>query len=184
MTASLKYARIERERRFLLDRVPPGLDVAHARRIADRYIEGTRLRLRELRNTDGHTEYKLTQKIPARGSGGQRGFITTMYLSEDEFRALAVLPAKTLFKTRFSLAPFGIDVFEGDLNGLVLAEAEFESEEAVESLAIPSSRWREVSDDERFTGGELVSVSREDLRASVAEYAISLCGTTIDPSVP
>jgi len=172
--ASLKYARIERERRFLVDRLPRGLDVARARRIHDRYIDGTRLRLRELRDTYGHSEYKLTQKIPARGSRAQRGFITTMYLHEDEFRVFAVLPARTLTKIRTSLPPFGIDVFEGDLNGLVLAEAEFEPEEAAESLAIPSPGWREVTEDERFTGGRLVGASREDLRAWAAEYGINL----------
>lgn len=48
--ASPKYAHIERERRFLVDsgRLPP-LDRARAAvRIEDRYIDGTRLRLRRM----------------------------------------------------------------------------------------------------------------------------------------
>jgi hypothetical protein len=41
-----KYARVERERRFLLP-APPAAAVAVApRRIYDRYLTGTRLRLR------------------------------------------------------------------------------------------------------------------------------------------
>jgi hypothetical protein len=42
-----------------------------------------------------------------------------MYLSEDEFALLANLPAKVLTKTRHSVPPFGIDVFDGVLTGLV-----------------------------------------------------------------
>ena len=51
MAVSLKYAVVERERRFLVSKLP---DVAHERRrIVDRYISGTRLRLREVVTEDG-----------------------------------------------------------------------------------------------------------------------------------
>jgi CYTH domain-containing protein len=169
-----KYARIERERRFLLDQFPPDAEVVRVRHIADHYIEGTGLRLREQTANDGPTEYKLTQKIPARASGAQQGLITTMYLGQDEFCVLSALPAKILNKTRHSVPPFGIDVFEGTLNGLLLAEAEFDSESAADSLIVPSFIWREVSDDDRFTGGQLARASRQDLHAWLAEYGIGL----------
>ncbi|MGP0076379.1 MAG: hypothetical protein ACLPWF_31070 [Bryobacteraceae bacterium] len=45
MRLSSKYARIERERRFLLDRFPVAASVVGIRRITDRYIDGTGLRL-------------------------------------------------------------------------------------------------------------------------------------------
>src|SRR5581483_10795470 len=118
-----KYARVERERRFLLERFPAA-DVV--RQITDRYIDGTRLRLRE-QSDGGPAIYKLTQKIPERASGAQQGSITSIYLTEGEFRLLAQLPAKMLSKVRHSVPPFGIDVFEGTLQGLRLAEAEFNS---------------------------------------------------------
>jgi hypothetical protein len=72
-----KYARIERERRFLLDHFPSSANVVRARRITDRYIDGTGLRLREQSDDSGPTVFKLTQKIPVRASGAQQGFITT-----------------------------------------------------------------------------------------------------------
>jgi len=117
---------------------------------------------------------KLTQKIPDRSRGAQQGFITTMYLTEDEYRLLARLPAKTLAKTRHSVPPFGIDVFEGKLKGLLLAEAEFESAAAAGALAIPSFLSREVSTDDRFTGGRLVHASRQDVRSWLSDYGIAL----------
>jgi hypothetical protein len=41
-----KYARVERERRFLLAGPPPAPAVTTSRRITDRYLPGMRLRVR------------------------------------------------------------------------------------------------------------------------------------------
>lgn len=62
-----KYARIERERRFLVDRFPSA-DVARIRHITDRYIDGARLRLREQTDDCGPAIFKLTTKkyLPGR----------------------------------------------------------------------------------------------------------------------
>jgi hypothetical protein len=78
--------------------------------IKDRYIDGTLLRLREQTDDGGPAIFKLTQKVPARASGAQQGFITNIYLTEGEFRLLAQLPAKMLSKVRYSVPPFVIDV--------------------------------------------------------------------------
>jgi CYTH domain-containing protein len=172
-----KYARIERERRFLLDHFPNNENVVRVRRLMDRYIDGTTLRLRKQSEDNGPVVFKLTQKIPGRSGGAQQGLITSMYLTEDEYCVLAGLPAKTLSKTRHSMPPFGVDVFEGSLGGLLLAEAEFESAAAAGALAIPSFVAREVSDDERFTGGQLVRASQQDVRTWLSEYGIGLVPT-------
>jgi hypothetical protein len=55
MQTEHNYDRVERERRFLLDHFPGDVDVARARRITDRYIDGTTLRLREQREDQGPT---------------------------------------------------------------------------------------------------------------------------------
>jgi len=169
-----KHARIEFERRFLLDRFPEDVRVQAIRHIHDRYIDGTTLRLREQTDHNGPAMFKLTQKISARAAGSQQGFITSMYLSEGEFRLLAQLSGKELCKTRYSVPPFGIDVFEGRLQGLILAEAEFDSAAGAAGLALPAFLGREVSEDDRFTGGRLVDASRDDLQRWLSEYGIRL----------
>ena len=60
--ATLKYAHVERERRWLLAAVPDLPE--HARRldIVDRYVNGTRLRLREVTEA-GVVTRKLGQKV-------------------------------------------------------------------------------------------------------------------------
>jgi hypothetical protein len=52
-------------------------------------------------------------------------------------------------------APFGIDVFEGTLEGLLPAEAEFDSAADAGAPTLPSSIWPEMSADNRFTGDSL-----------------------------
>lgn len=169
-----KYARVERERRFLLTEFPGSANVLRTRRIVDRYIDGTALRLREISEENRPPVFKLTQKLPMRGTGAQRGLITTMLLTEDEFSMLTQLPARTLRKTRYSVPPFGIDVFEGALQGLTMAEAEFDSAEAAEALELPSFIYQEVSADDRFTAGQLVCASREEIGAWLLEYGLGL----------
>lgn len=169
-----KYARIERERRFLLAQFPSDANVVSIRRIIDRYIDGTALRLREQSEDSGPAMFKLTQKLPARADGAQQGWITSMYLTKDEFCILAQLSAKKLSKTRCSVPPFGIDVFEGTLEGLLIAEAEFDSAAAADTLTLPSFIHREVSADNGFTGGQLVHASRQDIRTWLLEYGIRL----------
>jgi CYTH domain-containing protein len=169
-----RYARIERERRFLLTQFPSDAHAVRIRRIIDRYIDGTALRLREQSDDSGPVMFKLTQKVPARANGAQQGLITSMYLTKGEFCILAQLSAKKLSKTRYSMPPFGIDVFEGTLEGLLIAEAEFDSAAAADALTLPSFISQEVSADNRFTGGQLVCASRQDIRAWLLEYGIRL----------
>jgi hypothetical protein len=96
MTVPMKYAHIESERKLLVRSVPAG--ATHVSLILDRYLDGTRLRLRRMTSGDGSVVYKLGQKIPLEGS--ERLAHTTMYLDEAERAALSVLPGRVLRKVR------------------------------------------------------------------------------------
>jgi CYTH domain-containing protein len=166
-----KYARVERERRFLLAGLPKDQPVTAIRKITDRYLIGTTLRLRHVSDQrDGH-HYKFTQKIPADRTGGVQGLITNTYLSRAEHDLLARLPSKMLTKTRFSVPPLGVDIFDPPLHGLVLAEAEFDTDNAMLAFRPPSYVIAEVTDDQRFTGGRLVTATREQLTSWLADYS-------------
>lgn len=170
-----KYARIERERRFLLASLPPASAVTTRRRITDRYLPGTRLRLRRVDYSNGaECEFKFTQKVPADRPGHVQGLITNTYLSATEYELLASIPAEVLSKTRFSLPPLSIDVFDPPLHGLVMADVEFTTDEAARSFPLPPVAIAEVTDDFRFTGGNLARTRRHDLLAWLAEYGIEI----------
>ncbi|MFF7631929.1 hypothetical protein ACFZB9_02065 [Kitasatospora sp. NPDC008050] len=170
-----KYAHVERERRFLLAAPPDPAAVTATRRITDRYLDGTRLRLRRMaRVDDGTVVYKFTQKLPAERPGPVQGLITNTYLTAAEHQVLAALPAAVLSKTRLSVPPLGIDVFDPPLHGLVLAEAEFTSDEAAEAFRQPAGAVAEVTADARFTGGRLVRTGRAELLGWLAGYGIAV----------
>jgi CYTH domain-containing protein len=49
-----------------------------------------------------------------------------------------------------------VDEFAGPLAGLIMAEAEFDDMVSVSGYAIPDFAFHEVTEDIRYTGGELV----------------------------
>ncbi len=99
-------------------------------------------------------QYKLTQKIPATPPGPVQELITNIYLSRAEHDHLAaLLPGRTLTKTRYSIPPLGIDVFDPPLHGLVIAEAEFETDAELRGYHRPDYVIADVSKDPHFAGG-------------------------------
>ncbi len=164
---SPKYAHIERERRFLIDRASrPDLAGLPFVRIEDRYIEGTRLRLRRMRDsTTGLVVLKLTKKYEAADMLARQ--IVTAYLTEAEFDVFASLPAFPLSKRRYTVeareGEFGIDLFEGALDGLELGEIELADDAALRALVAPSWAIADVSEDIRYEGGHLARLQSADL---------------------
>lgn len=98
---SLKYAVVERERRYLVAKLPDG--VTSTADISDRYVEGTRLRLREVRGDDGTVIRKLGHEVRLT-EGPDEVTYTNMYLDDEEWALLVSLPARTLRKKRHLIA--------------------------------------------------------------------------------
>ena len=152
MAVSLKYAIVERERRFLVSKLP---GVAHERRrIMDRYVTGTRLRLREVVTEDGFVTRKLGHKVRL-GEGPHEIACTSLYLDDDEWEVLCRLPAKTLSKVRHLVTQGGVTVAIDELDdGTLLAEIDDQ-----DGPPVPVPSWlgvvRDVTDDEKWTGAQL-----------------------------
>lgn len=169
----MKYAHIEQERRFLLRELPGGVYDGPERRIHDRYVEGTRLRLRLVEQRGAPPVYKLGQKVRFAGRSPLAVAHTTVYLDATEFTLLARLPAAEVWKTRRNLAVAGcslsIDVFHRRLGGLVLAETEHPVPSPARLMA-ELGAVADITEDDRFSGGSLATTSPEQLRDVLAEY--------------
>lgn len=154
-----KYAWVEHERRWLCRSAP--LDRAVSSEVLeDLYITGTQLRLREALPGDGGAPMRRIGR-KADVSAAVR-LLTSIYLSPEEFRLLSSLPGERLRKTRYSLgrvngADLFVDVFDGRLAGLIMAEAEFGDVDSMAAYAMPDFACREVTEDIRYTGGRLVT---------------------------
>jgi CYTH domain-containing protein len=170
---SPKYTRTLRQRRFLLRELPPGLAVTapHAQ-ITDNYITGTRLRLRKSRwvQTNEWT-LKLTQKHTPAPPDFSRTLITSIFLDEYEYDVLSVFEGNELRKNRYPYEhegrAYSVDVFLGELRGLILAETDFDDDEVMDAFAPPSFAFMDVTKDEMFTGGSLVHLSAEEIRGAI-----------------
>lgn len=177
-----KYARIERERRYLLQDLPEGMTRADPHvQITDNYISGTRLRLRKVRDprTNKWT-VKFTQKFAPNPADLTRTVITNTYLNAAEYEVLSVFEANEIRKNRYPFAwegrKFTIDMFLGDLFGLVLAEVSFESDEELDRFPKPLFAIADVTDNNLFTGGRLCDLKFEDIRDEIRRVAATAFG--------
>lgn len=143
----LKYAHVESERRFLLRTVPSG--VTRSAQIVDRYVDGTRLRLRQVTAAGGDVVLKLGHKVRLTGSA-ERVACTSLYLDEAEFDLLCTLPTTTVTKVRRWIGETGLVVDEYD-DGTLIAEIDG-GDEMPTRLPAGLDIVREVTDDEAFTG--------------------------------
>jgi CYTH domain-containing protein len=173
-----KYARIERERRYLLPDLPEGMTRAdHHLQITDNYITGTRLRLRKVR--DPRTNkwvVKFTQKFAPNPNDLSRTFITNVYLNATEAETLSIFGANEIRKNRyyfdFEGRRFSIDMFIGDLFGLVLAETSFDTNEELDCFSKPSFAIADVTNNGLFAGGKLSDLKYADVRKEILQSGL------------
>ncbi len=162
MTDQLKYGRIERERRWLL-RALPSIEWDRSVACVDRYLTGTRLRLRQMTEADGSVVYKLARKLPPQTPGV--GVMGNLYLAPNEYQLLVDLPAAVVEKQMYFAGDWRVDVFDGALEGLVTAEIECDDAEQLAVLQPPFSVVRDVTADPLFSGATLAERAAAPLEA-------------------
>lgn len=169
-----KYACLETERRYLLNKIPEELFQNNGWLITDHYFPATRLRLRRMKSISGdETIYKLTQKYRAEIQNAHETTITNFYLTEAEYLFLRPLESNLIEKRRFSYIAqnqhFSIDVFEGRHQGLILAEMELEKESDLDEFAVPVFALEDVTHDPFFTGGNLAGMTNLEFRQGLSQ---------------
>lgn len=159
---------MELERRWLLASVPP--DVVRPIRITDRYLRETNLRLRKMEDREGSAPplFKLAQKVRPDPEDPTHVSLTNLYIGAREYELLTIHPADVLVKIHYSLHAGGrhviVNKFEGNLEGLVLLEADCGSEDEMAAYTPPDFVVREVSHDDRFSGGRLARTTAAELQ--------------------
>jgi CYTH domain-containing protein len=174
-----KYARVERERRYLLRDLPEGMTRADPHvQITDNYMTGSRLRLRKVREprTNKWT-VKFTQKFAPNPDDLSRTIITNTYLNALEAEVLSsIFNSNEIRKNRYPFEfdgrNFSIDMFLGDLFGLVLAEVSFETDEELDTFLQPPFALVDVTNEPLFSGGRLCELTFSDVRAEIAKLGL------------
>jgi len=146
----------EIERKFLLDGPPPIIDGRAPTRIVQAYLAIT-----------ADTEVRIRARagdrvLTVKGGRGLSRREVSIPLTGEQFDELWELTdGRHLTKRRWVIAErdveLEIDVFEGDLDGLVIAEVEFPSEEASAAFVPPPWFGREVTDDGAYRNAALAT---------------------------
>jgi CYTH domain-containing protein len=140
--------------------------------ITDNYITGTRLRIRKVREprTNKWT-VKFTQKFAPDPNDLSRTIITNTYLNALEAETLSVFNTNEIRKNRyyfdFEGRRFSVDMFLGDLFGLVLAEVGFETDEDLDQYPKPPFALADVTNELLFTGGSLAELTFSEVREAI-----------------
>ena len=167
--------RVEYERRFLVSPHSAWRSAveSYSKTFEDKYLRDTRLRLRVLTDSDsGRRVIKLNKKFESASPYFRT--VSRILLSPSEYQLLDGLEGDRIKKIRYYHnylgRVFSIDVFEGELDGLVVCETEAEGLEDLMLAEPPSYANHEVTDYAFFTGGNLCRTTHADLMRELSRF--------------
>ena len=152
----------EIERKFLIENLPDNLHHYSSTEIIQGYLaitkDGTEVRLRKK-----DERYFQTVK---NGFGLQRSEVE-IEISADQFEKLwSMTEGKRIEKVRHEIDHSGmkieLDIYREILEGLIVAEVEFDSIELANAFIPPSWFGKEVTEDERYKNRNLVIYGMPD----------------------
>jgi adenylate cyclase len=137
---------VEIERKFLVEELPADLPWLDDRPLRQGYVA-----------LDGDTEVRVRDdagswRLTVKHGGGLRRVEEDIEIDARRGEALWALTEGRRVEKRRHRLPVGdalleVDVFEGDLQGLVVAEVEFDAEDAARAFSPPAWFGHEVTDD-------------------------------------
>ncbi len=174
-----KTYRTELRRVFLLQNLPEPLTRASRHlQIFDNYIENTRLRLRSIRSPETKEwTWILEQRFPLEDLS--QWAVSELHLDENEHAVFEQFEGREIQKNekiqtneirknryfyQTGEQQFEIDLFLGELWGLILAQIVFQTAEEIRKLEMPPFAILDVTDNEFFIGKNLVGKTFADVQ--------------------
>lgn len=163
----------ELELTYLAKELPPDLATKPSKMLVDVYYPSADphplLRIRQKGDS-----YEITKKVMANGTDSSHMLEHTISLSPEEFAALTAAPGKRVAKRRYDFEYQGrkaeIDVFDGDLEGLVVVDFEFTDRDNQLSFQMPDFCLADVTQEAFIAGGKLAGKSYADIQADLDRY--------------
>ncbi len=169
-----KTAQTELHRKYLIDALPEPLTPASRHlQIFDNYIEGTRMRLRKIRDpyTPSWTRI-LQQHFLIEDAERPIGKIAEIYLNDGEYAAFSRFQGREIRKNRYfheiDLMSIAFDIYLGGLWGLNIAKIDFETVEMRDAFEPPTFAIFEITNYPFFDGQNLVEKKFSDVQQEVA----------------
>lgn len=160
----------EIETTYLANSLPKGLQDLEGRTLVDIYFPANAVHP-HLRIRQKGSSYTLTKKTQVNTGDASTQTEENIELTKDEFDALAAGNGKTVAKVRYEL-PIGehiaeIDVFTGDLEGLVLVDVEFNSAAERDKFIKPDFCGADVTQEDFIAGGMLAGKKFADIEGDL-----------------
>ena len=162
---------VEIERTFLAKYLPRDLLKYPYKDCLDIYVPSSsrhpHLRIRQLGEV-----YEITKKQPITSASHQQE--TTIPLSKEEFIELATVKGKRVQKRRYYYRVDDhmaeIDIFGGDLSGLVLVDFEFISLDKASQFVPPEFCLINITQEEFIAGGYLTGKNFSDVQSRLNKF--------------
>jgi len=166
----------EFELTYLAGELPEDFKSSEHKEILDIYIpasaEHATLRIRKHGDT-----HEITKKEPASGTDSSHQIENTIPLTAEEFGDLETLSGKRVRKIRYYYNENGqdyeIDVFRDGLEGLVLVDVEFTSNEEKAKFTAPNWFGADVTQEKFVAGGMLCGKNYEDIQEHLDRFNYS-----------
>jgi adenylate cyclase len=162
---------IELERTFLA-RETPDLSRCKYKEIVDVYIPKG-LKHPTLRIRKNGEKYEITKKQPVAGDASEQTE-ETIHLTKEEFESLISVDGKKARKIRYYYDYKGkileIDVFQDELKGLILVDAEFDSVEEKAAFEMPEFCIADVTHEEAIAGGMVCGKTFSEVLPFLKKY--------------
>lgn len=112
-------------------------------------------------------KYEMTKKEPIKEGDASHQLESTIHLTKEEFSELSMLKGKRVSKNRYLYTEgnytYEVDVFQGDLKGLVLVDVEFKSYKEKADFIPPNWVLKDVTQENFLAGGMLCGKSYADI---------------------
>lgn len=164
---------MEIEKTYLAKRIPANIKNCKHNEIIDIYLPKTAVHPQIRLRKEGK-EFALTKKTAPEADNLSKQMEQTIILSEQEYSEFAELDGKRLHKIRYYYDYKGneaqIDVFKDALEGLVMVDFEFGSEDEEKQFTMPYFCLVEVTQEEFVAGGMLCGKSYADIERQLKRF--------------
>lgn len=167
---------IELEKTYLAKYLPKDLEKCEFKEMVDIYIPKSAVHS-HLRIRKSDKKFEITKKEPVAGRDSSKQLEQTIPLTEEEFNDLSKLEGKRVYKRRYlydyKTRKAEIDIFKGDLEGLVVIDFEFDNVEDMDSFEMPDFCLADVTQEEFVAGGMLCGKRYSDIERDLSRFGYS-----------
>ncbi len=162
---------IEIEKTFLVKNLPD-LTQLTPEKILQGYLSPSPSPLR-IRQRD--SKFEITKKLPLKPNDFSSAEEINIPLTEFEFNQLWILTQRSLEKLRYQIPLENnliaeLDVYQGQLAGLVVVEVEFPSQEAMDKFIPPSWFGYDITQEEFSANSFLAGKSFDKIKSLISKY--------------